>query len=60
MYARDYSKFSAAKFRNEGLQIDFFNDLENVNDQFSDFYSKLAKCVDLNAPMKKLKPKEVI
>ena len=60
MFARDYSKFLSEKFRNDVFSINFYNDLEDVNDPFLDFYQKLERCVDLNAPMKKPKPKEIL
>ena len=59
MYARDYSKFSDERFRNEVSSQNFNNDFVDVNDQFSDFYSKLEGCVEKHAPLKKLKPKDI-
>ena len=37
----------------------FRNDLENIDEQFQDFYFKLEGCVDRHAPLKKLTPKEI-
>ena len=60
MYTRDYSKFSPEKFRHDIMQINFHNNFVDVNDQFADFYTKLENCVEQNAPLKKLKPKEIL
>ena len=59
-YARDYSKFSTELFR-EDVSIQNWNQtFNNVNDQFNDFFWKLDGCVNRHAPIKKLKPKEII
>ena len=33
--------------------------LDDVNEQFNDFYIKLEGCVNRHAPLKKLTPKEI-
>ena len=59
LYRRDYSNFSEDSFRDDvSIQV-FNNSLENIDDQFSDFYIKLEGCVDRHAPIKKLNHKEV-
>ena len=59
MFARDYSNFSEESFRDDVSIQNFITDVEDVNDQFSDFYYKLEGCVERHAPLKKLKPKEI-
>ena len=59
IYKRDYSNFSEKSFRDDvSIQL-FSDDLEDVNEQFQDFYFKLQGCVDRHAPLKKLTPKEI-
>ena len=59
VYKRDYSKFSEKSFRDDVSIQNFSNDLEDVDEQFQDFYFKLEGCVDRHAPLKKLTPKEI-
>ena len=59
LYRRDYSNFSEDSFRDDvSIQV-FNNNLENINDQFKDFYNKLERCLDRHAPIKKLSHKEI-
>ena len=59
IYKRDYSTFSENSFRDD-VSIQNFNDqLDDVDDQFQDFYLKLQGCVDRHAPLKKLTPREI-
>ena len=51
MYRRNYSSFSEDSFRDDVS-------IQNVNDQFIDFYWRLKGCVDRHAPLKRLTPKE--
>ena len=59
MYKRDYSKFSEESFRDDVSIQNFDSKLDDVNDQFKNFYFKLEGCVERHAPLKKLTPKEV-
>ena len=59
IYKRDYSNFSEKSFRDDVSIQNFHNDLENIDDQFQDFYFKLEGCVDRHAPLKKITPKEI-
>ena len=59
LYKRDYSTFSEGSFREDVSIQNFDNNLEDVNDQFKDFYLRLNGCVERHAPLKKLTPKEV-
>ena len=58
LYKRDYSNFSDESFRDDVSIQNFNTDLEDVNEQFQDFYFKLQGCVERHAPLKKLTPKE--
>ena len=58
MYRRNYSSFSEDSFRDDVSIQNFNNNLEDVNDQFIDFYWRLKGCVDRHAPLKRLTPKE--
>ena len=58
MYRRNYSSFSEDSFRDDVSIQNFNNNLEDVNDQFIDFYWRLKGCVDRHAPLKRLSPKE--
>ena len=53
MYKRDYSNFSENSFRDDVSIQNFNNQLDDVNEQFSDFYFKLEGCVERHAPLKK-------
>ena len=59
IYKRDYSTFSETSLREDVSIQNFNNQLDDVNDQFQDFYFKLQGCVDRHAPLKKLTPKEI-
>ena len=59
MYKRNYSTFSEESFRDDVSIQNFNNNLEDVNDQFKDFYLRLNGCTERHAPLKKLTPKEV-
>ena len=59
IYARDYSHFSTESFRDDVSIQNFDTNLEDVNQQFHDFYFKLAGCIERHAPIKKLKPSEI-
>ena len=59
MYKRDYSNFSENSFRDDVSIQNFNNQLNDVNEQFSDFYFKLEGCVERHAPLKKLTLKEI-
>ena len=54
IYKRDYSNFSEKSFRDDVSIQRFNNNLEDVNEQFQDFYFKLEGCVDRHAPLKNL------
>ena len=59
IFKRDYSKFNSQQFQDD-VSIQIFNgNLNDVNDQFGDFYFKLSGCVDRHAPIKELTPKEL-
>ena len=58
MYYRNYSNFSEDSFRDVSIQ-NFDNNLEDVNDQFQDFYLRLKGCIERHARLKKLTPKEI-
>ena len=58
MYKRNYSTFSEDSFRDDISTQNFDNNLEDVNDQFKDFYLRLKGCVERHAPLKKLTLKE--
>ena len=60
IFTRDYSKFSPERFRSDVSNLNFNTDSNDVNNQFNEFYLKLESCVDKHAPIKKLKPKEVL
>ena len=53
MYKRDYSTFSEDSFRDDISIQNFDTNLEDVNDQFKDFYLRLKGCVERHAPLKK-------
>ena len=59
MYKRNYSTFSEDSFRDDISIQNFDNNLEDVNDQFKDFYLRLKGCVERHAPLKKLTSKEI-
>ena len=58
-YKRDYTNFSEASFRDDVSIQRFNNSLNDVNDQFKDFYLRLEGCVERHAPLKKLSTKEL-
>ena len=58
-YKRDYSTFSEKSFRDDVSIQNFNNQLNDVNEQFQDFYFKLQGCVDRQVPIKKLTLKEI-
>ena len=55
MYKRNYSTFSEDSFRDDISIQNFDNNLEDVNDQFKDFYLRLKGCVERHAPLKNFK-----
>ena len=59
IYSRDYSKFCVDSFRDDVSIQNFKVEFDDVNQQFNDFYFKLAGCVERHAPIKKLSTKEV-
>ena len=59
MYKRNHSTFSEDSFRDDISIQNFDNNLEDVNDQFKDFYLRLKGCVERHAPLKKLTLKEI-
>ena len=59
MYKRNYSTFSEESFRDDISIQNFDNNLEDVNDQFKDFYLRLKGCVERHAPLKKITWKEI-
>ena len=59
MYKRDYSKFCEKSVRDDISIQSFDNISTDVNDQFKDFYLRLEGCVERNAPLKNLTPKEI-
>ena len=59
IFQHDYSKFDSQQFRDDVSIQNFDNNLNNVNDQFWDFYFKLNGCVERHAPIKELTPKEI-
>ena len=59
IFQRDYSKFLSESFRDD-VSIQNWKYLhDNVNDSFTDFYTKLEASVDRHAPLKKLTPREI-
>ena len=58
-FQRNYSNFTSEHFRNDVSIQNWTNDLEDVNDQFNDFFWRLEGCVDRHAPLKKLTKKEL-
>ena len=52
IFQRDYSKFLSESFRDDVS-------IQNWNDSFKDFYTKLEASVDSHAPLKKLTPREI-
>ena len=57
--ARDYSKFTTESFRDDVTLQNFANKLDSVHGQFNDSFWRLEGCVDIHAPINKLKPKEI-
>ena len=55
----NYSKFDSQLFRDDVSIQNFNNNLEDINDQFWDFYFKLNGCVERHAPIRELTAAEI-